>query len=109
MIDRQRRHREGTENMAATKLTKRALMQLEEGLWIASNCMTGAGYPIYVAQVAPLREREAQWIAIRESESNGRGFWIFRTEAELTQWVNQFRQRTRWVMNVDSLTGQGLN
>ena len=109
MIEMQGNAAMETTNKAPMKLTKGTLMQIPEGLWIASNCMTGAGYPIYAAQVAPPEEREAQWIAIRDAEANGRGFWFFRTESELLQWVSQLRQDGRDYVDVEALTRQGLN
>lgn len=98
-----------TKYQAPTKLTKAALMGLDRGLWISSNCWNGAGYPIYAARVAPMKDREAQWADIKSAEADRRGFWIFPTKAALARSIEEYRRGSRTHVDVEALLGRGLN
>lgn len=78
-------------NMARTKLTKTALLELDQGVWIASNTFKKDWWPKYVAKVSPLRVRETQWIEIRKAGVDRRGFWIFKRKSELNRWIAEGR------------------
>ncbi|WP_141400579.1 hypothetical protein [Magnetospirillum sp. 15-1] len=59
------------------RMTKKFLMSLPSGNFIASNCMRQDGIPIIAEQVAPLSEREAQWGRIKDNRLSGTTFFVF--------------------------------
>jgi len=66
-------------------MTKRFLMSLPEGVYIASNVgdlVKGKVVPLLAAQVLPLEKREQQWKQIKEANCNNRNFEVFKNKQD---------------------------
>jgi hypothetical protein len=70
-------------------LTKKLLMKLPEGYFIASNCADHQRNPIFQEGVVSERERGMQWERIKHAKANGRHCNVFRNKAAFARWHDQ--------------------
>lgn len=68
------------------KLSKKYLMELEEGLFLMSNVLYSPTNPCFAEAVAPLSEREAQWKRIKEARANNRNCTILKSKSDFPKW-----------------------
>ena len=59
-------------------LSKKYLMNLDEGLFVISGMGHSPTSPIFAEEVTPINEREAQWDRIKKTATNNRKCMIFR-------------------------------
>jgi hypothetical protein len=69
------------------KLTKKFLMELQNGAYIVSNCFYKKGVPIYAGRVTPLYQREMQWRAIAEVAADQRLCYVFANKEAAERWL----------------------
>jgi hypothetical protein len=77
--------------IARAKLTKRLLMSLPEGVYIASNqwvpATPGPSVPRFAEHVAEPEAREAQWERIKTAGADGRHCNVYETPEDHAKWL----------------------
>ena len=68
------------EPIMSEKLTKKFLMDLDEGLYLISNVTDNFYKPIFSEKVVPLRDRDEQWKRIKTLEVNHRLCEVFKSK-----------------------------
>jgi hypothetical protein len=71
------------------KLTKKFLMELPDGVYIASNCSYSIGYPVFEDKVDILSERHFQWEKIVKSGADQRLCYVFKTKSDYQKWLKE--------------------
>jgi hypothetical protein len=62
------------------RLTKKLLMELDEGMFLVSRSVSDDNEPIFVEEVSQLSEREEQWKRIISASANQRACQVFTDE-----------------------------
>ena len=66
--------------LQSTKLTKRFLFSLQEGLYLASGVGESPTQPAFAEIVTPLSQRQEQWERIVTACANGRQCDVFKDQ-----------------------------
>ncbi len=78
-----------------TLLTKKFLMELEEGLFLVSNTHNRHGSSIYAEVVSSVADREHQWKDIVAIHANQRLCHVFNTKEDYEVYFAQKRTRNK--------------
>ncbi len=81
--------------LAWQRLTRRFFMQLPAGVYLASNVSFEPGRPIFGELVAPLAERGAQWLRIREHRVDQQTCEVHATADDYAN--SKADSRSRWL------------
>lgn len=68
------------------KLTKKFFMNLEQGLYLTSNCYEVPGKPVFASKVASLSGRSQQWKEIVKVSADQRQCNVFENENDHEKW-----------------------
>ena len=68
------------------KLTKKFFLNLEQGLYLTSNCYEVPGKPAFASKVAPLSQRSEQWKKIVKVRADQRLCNVFENENDHKKW-----------------------
>lgn len=77
------------EPLKTQRLTKKFLMELKEGMFIASKTVDEGNTPVFSEYVSPLSEREEQWKKIVIASANQRVCQVFENEEAYKVYLNQ--------------------
>ncbi len=70
------------------KLTKKFLMDIDEGLFLVSNIGYTPLQPVLAEDVAPINEREYQWAKIKKVGASGRLCRVFKSKDDYEKFFN---------------------
>jgi len=68
------------------KLTRRLMMSLPEGLYLASGTCDDQGCPVYEGVVARAGVRDMQWEKIKHCRADQRHCFVFDSKQEYVRW-----------------------
>ena len=72
-------------------LTKKTLMAIPSGLYIASNSASAYSHPSFCARIPTRQERLPLWATLRESEAYLDLFYVFNNRPAYDAYVSVFR------------------
>ena len=64
------------------KLTKKQLMELEQGRYLVSHAVDEFGNPIFAREIPPADDREDFWLTVRDASLNQRVCYLFQDKTE---------------------------
>jgi hypothetical protein len=76
--------------LRSSRLTKRFLLSLPNGVYLMANIAGSNGNPIFGEYViSPPAEREKQWERIKEAGANNRLCRIFKNKNQALAWIEE--------------------
>jgi hypothetical protein len=89
---------ESNEFLGFHKLSKRFLMGLPAGLYLASNCLNEVSPHSHISKfyeyVTPHKERDAQWERIKAAHADGRNCCVYKNVEEYKKFLEDMAKKS---------------